>query len=63
MQNVLYDHLFDMVLHTKDAKTLWDYLNGTSGASDAGSELYIMESFHDYKMVGNQSVVEQAHVI
>ena len=53
VQNVLSDHLFDSTLHIKDAKTLWDHLNGTYGASDAGSELYIMESFHDYKMVAN----------
>jgi len=42
---------------------LWDHLNATFGASDAGSELYIMESFHDYKMVANRSVVEQAHEV
>jgi len=42
---------------------LWDHLNGTYGASDAGSKLYIMESFHDYKMVANRSVVEQAHEV
>ena len=52
MHNVLYDHLFDMV-HMKYAKTFWDYLNGTYGALDACSELYIMEGLHDYKMVGN----------
>ena len=61
--NVPSDHLFDSTLHIKDAKTLWDHLNATYGASDAGSELYIMENFHDYKMVGNRSVVEQAHEI
>src|SRR4051812_20723274 len=33
------------------------------GATDAGSELYIMESFHGYKMVNNRGVVEQAHEI
>ena len=63
MRNVLSDHLFDSNLHIKDAKTLWDHLNGTYGASDAGSELYIMESFHDYKMVANRFVVEQAHEV
>uniref|UniRef100_A0A453DI94 CCHC-type domain-containing protein n=1 Tax=Aegilops tauschii subsp. strangulata TaxID=200361 RepID=A0A453DI94_AEGTS len=41
----------------------WDALNAKFGATDAGSELYIMESFHDYKMVNNRSVVEQAHEI
>jgi hypothetical protein len=30
---------------------------------DAGSEMYIMESFHDYKMVDNRSIVEQAHEV
>jgi len=63
VRNVLSDHLFDSCLHMKDAKALWDYLNTTYGASDAGKELYIMESFHDYKMVANKSIVEQAHEV
>ena len=63
VQNVLADHIFDTILHIKDAKTLWDYLAATFGASDAGKELYIMETFHDYKIVANKSIVEQAHEI
>ena len=31
--------------------------------SDAGSELYVMEQFLDYRMVEDRSVVEQAHEI
>jgi hypothetical protein len=42
---------------------LWDALTTKYGASDAGSDLYIMESFHDYKMADNRSIVEQAHEI
>ena len=30
-------------------------------ALDAGHELYVMEQYHDFKMVDNYSVVEQAH--
>jgi hypothetical protein len=63
VRNVLLDHLFDSMMHIKDAKTLWDHLNATYGASDAGKEMYIMKSFNDYKMVANKSVVEQAHEI
>ncbi|KAK1661128.1 hypothetical protein QYE76_049287 [Lolium multiflorum] len=33
------------------------------GGALEGSELYIMESFHDIRMVNNRSVVEQAHEI
>jgi hypothetical protein len=57
------DHLFDSMMHIQDAKALWDHLNTTYGASDVGKELYIMESFHDYKMVANKSIVEQAREI
>ena len=42
---------------------LWEQLNATYGASDAGGELSIMKSFDDYKMVCKQSIVEQAHEI
>ena len=31
--------------------------------SGAGSELYVIEQFHDYRMVDNRSVVEQTHEI
>jgi hypothetical protein len=63
VRNVLLDHLFDSMMHIKDTKDLWDHINATYGASDIGEELYIMESFNDYKMVANKSVVEQAHEI
>jgi hypothetical protein len=53
VRNVLSDHLFDIMKHIRDAKALWDHLNTTYGASNAGKELYIMKSFHDYKMVAN----------
>ena len=61
--SVLADRLCDVYMHINDGKILWDALNAKFGATDAGSELYIMESFHDYKMVNNRSVVEQAHEI
>jgi hypothetical protein len=63
VRNMLSDHIFDSMMHIKDAKAMWDHLNATYDASDAGTELYIMESFNDYKMVANKSVVEQAHEI
>jgi hypothetical protein len=42
---------------------MWDALEARYGASDAGSELYVMEQFHDYRMVDDRLVVEQAHEI
>src|SRR3954470_5611619 len=50
-------------MHIKDGKELWEALNAKFGVADAGSELYIMENFHDYRMINNRSVVEQAHEI
>ena len=38
-------------------------MNAKLGVADAGSEVYIMKSFHDYMMVSAHSVVEQAHEI
>ncbi|KAK1661925.1 hypothetical protein QYE76_050084 [Lolium multiflorum] len=55
--------LDDVYPTLRDGKELWDALNAKFGATDAGSELYIMESFHDIRMVNNRSVVEQAHEI
>ena len=39
-------------------KELWDALEAQYGVSDAGSELYAMEQFLDYRMVEDHSVVE-----
>ncbi|WVZ58555.1 hypothetical protein U9M48_008818 [Paspalum notatum var. saurae] len=50
-------------MHIKDGKELWDALEAKFGASNAGSDLYIMESFHDFKMVNDKSIVQQAHDI
>ena len=36
---------------------------GDKIVADAGSELYIMEQYHDYKMTDDRSVVEKAHEI
>ena len=44
-------------------KELWDVLEAQYGVSDAGSELYAMEQFLDYRMVEERFVVEQAHEI
>jgi hypothetical protein len=50
-------------MHIKDGKELWDALDAKFGAANAGSELYIMESFHDFKMTKDLPVVQQAHEI
>ncbi|WVZ69743.1 hypothetical protein U9M48_018481 [Paspalum notatum var. saurae] len=61
--SALTDRLVDVYMHIKDRKELWDALEAKFGASDAGSDLYIMESFHDFKMVNDKSIVQQAHDI
>ena len=55
--SVLHDHLVDVYIHITDAKELWDALAAKYDATDAGSELYTMESFHDFRMVNNRKVV------
>jgi hypothetical protein len=58
--SVLHDRLVDVYMHIIDAKELWDALVAKYDATDAGSELV---SFHDFRMVNNRYVVEQAHEI
>jgi hypothetical protein len=61
--SILDDRLCDVYMHIKDGKELWDALDAKFGAAEAGSELYIMESFHDFKMTKDLPVVQQAHEI
>jgi len=48
-------------MHIKNADELWEALEHKFSASDAGRELYVMEQYHDFRIVDNRSVVEQAH--
>jgi hypothetical protein len=40
---------------------MWDALQAKYEVSNAGSELYVMEQFYDYKMVDDCPIVDQAH--
>jgi hypothetical protein len=41
------DHLQDVYLRNKIGKYLWDALNNNYGGLDAGTELYIIEQYHN----------------
>jgi hypothetical protein len=60
---VLAETLQDTYLRYKTAKEMWDTLNTKYGGSDVGTELYIIEQYHDYQMIDGKSVVTQAHEI
>jgi hypothetical protein len=59
--SVLSDLLCDVYMNIKSAAELWEALEHKFGAADTGHEFYVMEKYHDFKMVENRSVVEQAH--
>ena len=61
--SVLGDSMVDAYVPLQTGKEMWDALEAKYGVSDAGCELYVMEQFHDYRMVDDCSVVEQAHEI
>jgi hypothetical protein len=46
--SVLGDTIVDAYVPLQSGKEMWDALEARYGASDAGSELYVMEQFHDY---------------
>jgi len=60
---VLAENLLDTYIRLTTGKQMWDALEAQYGVFDAGSELYIMEQFLDYRMVEDRFVVEQAHEI
>jgi hypothetical protein len=61
--SVIGDKFVDAYLHMWVAKDLWEALVSKIGATDAGSEMYIIEQFYNYRMVENYFVLEQAHEI
>ncbi|XP_021313834.1 uncharacterized protein LOC110434313 [Sorghum bicolor] len=61
--SIIHDSLVDAYIPLLSGRAVWEALEARYGLSDAGSELYIMEQLHDYKMVDIRSVVEQAHEV
>ena len=61
--SVLDDFIVDSYMLFDNGKDMWAALEAKFGASDAGSELYVMEQFYDYKMIDECSIVQQAHEI
>jgi hypothetical protein len=59
--SVLSDQLCDVYMNIKSAAELCEAFEHKFYAPDAGRELYVMEQYHDFRMVDNRSVVEQAH--
>jgi hypothetical protein len=59
--SILANNLCDVFMYIKDGKELWDALDAKFGSADAGSKLYIMESFLDFKMTKDLHVVQQAY--
>jgi hypothetical protein len=60
---MLGDSIVDAYVLLQTGKAMWEALEAKYGVSNAGSELYVMEQFHDYRMVNGRSVVEQTHEI
>ncbi|TKC13488.1 hypothetical protein FA727_23550, partial [Robertmurraya kyonggiensis] len=58
---VIAPHLINPLLKKKSGKEMWDALDAQYGVSDAGSELYLMEQFLDYRMVEDRPMVKQAN--
>jgi hypothetical protein len=46
--SVLGDSIVDAYVTLQTGKEMWDALEAKYGVSNASSELYVMEQFHDY---------------
>ena len=60
---MLTDSIVDVYVLLQTDKAMWEALEAKYRVSDAGTKLYIMEQFHDYWMVDDHPIVEQAHEI
>jgi len=56
--SVLSDQLCDVYMNIKSVAELWEVLEHKFSAFDIGRELYMMEQYHDFRMVDNRSIVE-----
>ncbi|KAK1695515.1 hypothetical protein QYE76_012212 [Lolium multiflorum] len=58
--SILADNIVDPYMTFDHGKDAWDALEAKFGVSDAGTELYVMEQYYDYKMTDERSVVESS---
>ena len=61
--SIIVESMLQVYMDMPMGKDMWGALEAKFGVADAGSLLYLMEQFYDYKMVNDRSVVEQAHEI
>ncbi|KAK1650120.1 hypothetical protein QYE76_067925 [Lolium multiflorum] len=61
--SILGDNIVDPYMAFDHGKDVWDALEAKFGVSDAGTELYVMEQYYNYRMTDERSVVEHAHEI
>jgi hypothetical protein len=52
--SMLGDTIVDANVPLQIGKAMWDALEAKYRVSDAGSELYVMEQLHDYRMVDDR---------
>jgi hypothetical protein len=55
--SVLSDQLCDLYMNIKCAAELWEALEHKFSASDPRHKLYVMEQYHDFRMVDDDSIV------
>jgi hypothetical protein len=56
--SVLSDQLCDVYMNIKSVVELWEALEHKFSSSNARRELYVMEQYHDFRMVDDRSIVE-----
>jgi len=59
--NCLADHLYDLHLIHNTAKDVWDALQDKYNTEEAGSKIFTVSRYLNYKMNDDKSVEEQSH--
>jgi hypothetical protein len=61
--SLLSDQRCDVYVKYSVACEVWEALDCKYAESDAGHELYVNDQYHNYRMVDDRPIVEQAHEI
>ena len=59
VMNVLTDSLYNVYTDKKTAKELWESLDRKYKIEDAKAKKFVVDRFHDYKMVDSKIVVSK----
>lgn len=61
IQNALFDHLYDLYIHTQSTTEIWKTLEFKFKAEEEGTKKFLISKYFDFKMLDSKLILAQVH--